>query len=165
MLQRLKPDLFVDSIYHIDFAKLRQRGIDTIITDLDNTLVPWVEKNVNPKLMRWLADIQAQGFKVCLVSNAIESRVEAFRQAMSLPGISKAKKPLNRAFLQALQTLQSTPERTAVIGDQVFTDVLGGNRLGLYTILVVPISQKEFIGTKLVRMVERWVLRKLKTQE
>jgi HAD superfamily phosphatase (TIGR01668 family) len=159
MLTKLRPDMYVESIYHIDFDTLKLLGVDTIITDLDNTLVPWVEKDVNPRLMGWLQDIRSQGFKVCLVSNAVETRVDSFRQAMGVPGISKANKPLNRAFLQALSILGSDADKTAVIGDQVFTDVLGGNRLGLYTILVVPISKQEFIGTRFVRVVERWVLR------
>ena len=158
MLSKLRPDLYVDSIYTIDFVDLKSRGIDTIITDLDNTLVPWVEKDVNPRLVNWLSDVKAKGFKVCLVSNAVENRVESFRQSLSVPGISKANKPLNRAFLQALEILKSSPAKTAVIGDQIFTDVLGGNRLGLYTILVVPISKQEFVGTRVVRIVERWIL-------
>lgn len=161
MPRLLTPDLYVESVYDIDFAALKKRGIDNIITDLDNTLVPWIEKDVNPRLMQWVGSLKSGGFRVCLVSNATESRVESFRQSMSVPGISKAGKPRNGAFLQALEILGAKPYNTAVIGDQIFTDVLGGNRLGLYTILVVPISQKEFIGTRLVRMVERFVLRRI----
>lgn len=160
----LLPDLYVESIYHIDLENLKSRGIDTIITDLDNTLVPWVEDQVNPKLMDWLETLKQEGFKVCLVSNAVEKRIASFRAQMHLPGLSKAKKPLRGAFVQALGMLGSKPETTAMIGDQIFTDVLGGNRLGLYTILVVPMSKQEFIGTKFVRLFERWFLRHLVPQ-
>ena len=161
MPKLLTPDLFVDTVYDIDLAALKARGIENIITDLDNTLVPWIEKDVNPKLMEWVNGLKSNGFKVCLVSNAVESRVETFRESMNVPGISKAGKPRNGAFLQAIEILGSTPKTTAVIGDQIFTDVLGGNRLGLYTILVIPLSEKEFIGTRLVRLAERFVLRKI----
>lgn len=161
MPRLLTPDLFVDSVYDIDLAALKERGIRHIITDLDNTLVPWVEKSPNPRLQEWLASLKAADFGVCLVSNAVESRVEAFRQSLGVPGIGKAAKPRNGAFLQAMELLEARPETTAVIGDQIFTDVLGGNRLGLYTILVVPLSQTEFIGTRIVRIIERFILRRL----
>lgn len=157
----LLPALYVESIYHIDLKKLKDRGIDTIITDLDNTLVPWVENKVNQELMDWLEALRQEGFKVCLVSNAVEKRIASFRAQMNLPGLSKARKPMRRAFLQALDMLGSTPQSTAMIGDQIFTDILGGNRLGLYTVLVVPLSKQEFIGTKIVRIFERWLLRHL----
>lgn len=164
MLHKLLPDLYVESIYQIDFEKLKARGIDTIVTDLDNTLVSWSESTVNPKLIDWLEQLRGKGFKVCLVSNAVESRIAHFRGAMSIPGFSKANKPLRKAFKQALQLLGSEPQHTAMIGDQIFTDVLGGNRMGLFTILVVPLSKKEFIGTRVVRIFERWVLRHLVKQ-
>jgi len=164
MPSKLLPSLYVESIYQIDLDKLKRRGIDTIVTDLDNTLVPWSETAVNQQLLDWLEQLKNKGFKVCLVSNAVESRIAYFRGAMSIPGFSKANKPLSKAFKQALQLLGSEPWRTAMIGDQIFTDVLGGNRMGLFTILVVPLSKQEFIGTRLVRLFERWVLRKLVPQ-
>lgn len=165
MQSKLLPNLYVESIYQIDLEKLRKQGIDTIVTDLDNTLVPWTETTVNQQLLDWLEQVHNKGFKVCLVSNAVESRIAYFRGAMSIPGFSKAKKPLSGAFRQALELLGSEPWRTAMIGDQIFTDVLGGNRMGLFTILVVPLSKQEFIGTRIVRIFERWVLRHLVPQK
>ncbi|MBS3872787.1 MAG: YqeG family HAD IIIA-type phosphatase [Firmicutes bacterium] len=161
MQSLLLPKLYVDSIYHIDLDDLKARGIDTIVTDLDNTLVPWAESEVNQSLLDWLAEVQKRGFKICLLSNALEQRLAHFRTAMGVPGLSKANKPSRRAFLQALEMLGSQPRETAMIGDQVFTDVLGGNRLGLYTILVVPLCRQEFIGTRILRLLERLVIRKL----
>ncbi|MBS3984963.1 MAG: YqeG family HAD IIIA-type phosphatase [Selenomonadales bacterium] len=158
-MKYLLPSMYVESIYHIDLAKLRARGIDTIISDLDNTLVPWVENKVNPELKQWLENLKAQGFKVCLVSNALERRIAHFRTELNVPGLSRANKPSRKAFRQALALLGSRPETTAMIGDQVFTDVLGGNRLGLFTILVVPLSDRDFFTTRIVRIFERWVLR------
>jgi len=157
----LLPKLYVESIFCLDLEKLKALGIDTIITDLDNTLVPWVEHEANPTLLAWLEQLRARGFKVCLVSNALEQRIAHFRQVLGIPGLSKANKPSRRAFLQALDLLGSRPEQAAMIGDQVFTDVLGGNRLGLYTILVVPLCRREFLGTRVLRLVERVILRNL----
>jgi HAD superfamily phosphatase (TIGR01668 family) len=164
-MKYLLPSMYVESIYHIDLAKLRARGIDTIISDLDNTLVPWVESKVNPELKEWLEKLKAQGFKVCLVSNALERRIAHFRTELNVPGLSRANKPSRRAFRQALALLGSRPETTAMIGDQIFTDVLGGNRLGLFTILVVPLSDRDFFTTRIVRIFERWVLRRIAKQE
>ncbi|HHW74588.1 MAG TPA: HAD hydrolase-like protein, partial [Firmicutes bacterium] len=75
-----------------------------------------------------------------------------------------AVKPRRRAFRKALQILDLTASETAVVGDQIFTDVLGGNRLGLYTILVTPINDKEFIWTRMIRCLERFVLKRLQRQ-
>jgi len=157
----LVPKLYVENIFHIDLEFLKAQGVDTIITDLDNTLVPWVECEANPRLLEWLQTLQSEGFKVCLVSNALEQRLASFRASLGIPGLSRANKPSRRAFLQALALLGSSPKNTAMIGDQVFTDILGGNRLGLYTILVAPLCHREFFGTRVLRLVERVVLRRL----
>ena len=165
MKHLLLPRMYVESIYHIDLEKLRARGIDTIISDLDNTLVPWVETQVNPELKTWLENLKAQGFKVCLVSNALERRIAHFRAELNVPGLSRANKPSRKAFRQALALLGSRPETTAMIGDQIFTDVLGGNRLGLFTILVVPLCDRDFFTTRIVRIFERWILSRIVKHE
>lgn len=164
-MKYLLPSMYVESIYHIDLEKLRARGIDTIISDLDNTLVPWVETQVNPELKTWLENLKAQGFKVCLVSNALERRIAHFRAELNVPGLSRANKPSRKAFRQALALLGSRPETTAMIGDQIFTDVLGGNRLGLFTILVVPLCDRDFFTTRIVRIFERWILSRIVKHE
>jgi hypothetical protein len=164
MYQKLTPDLYVKSVFHIDLDDLERRGIRAIITDLDNTLVAWDDPLPNERLLSWLQKVQSRGFSVFIVSNNSPERVKKFAGAFGVPAISKAVKPRRRAFRAACDTLGVKPEQAAVIGDQVFTDVLGGNRLGVFTILVVPVSTKEFFGTKIVRMIERLVLRRMKKQ-
>lgn len=162
MSGKLTPDLYVKSIFHIDMDELYRRGIRAIITDLDNTLVAWDDPLPNERLLTWLKGVQSRGFSVFIVSNNSQERVRKFAEAFGVPAISKAIKPRRGAFRTACESLGVTPEQTAVVGDQIFTDVLGGNRLGLYTILVVPVSGKEFFGTKIMRAMERFVLRRLK---
>lgn len=162
MFKKLTPDLYVKSVFHIDLDDLHKRGIKAIITDLDNTLVAWDDPLPNEKLLGWLKGVQGSGFSVYIVSNNSKERVRKFAEAFGVPAISKATKPRRGAFRTACDELGVKPEEAAVVGDQIFTDVLGGNRLGLYTILVVPVSGKEFIGTKFVRTIERFVLRSLK---
>ena len=110
----------------------------------------------------WLKGVQAKGFSVYIVSNNSRDRVQKFARAFGVPAISKAVKPRRGAFRTACEAMGVKPQEAAIVGDQVFTDVLGGNRLGVYTILVAPVSGKEFVGTKFMRMLERVVLRKLK---
>lgn len=162
MLKKLTPDLYVKSIYHIDLEDLHRRGIKAIIADLDNTLVAWDDPLPDQRLIAWLKGVQAKGFSVYIVSNNSRDRVQKFARAFGVPAISKAVKPRRGAFRTACEAMGVKPQEAAIVGDQVFTDVLGGNRLGVYTILVAPVSGKEFVGTKFMRMLERVVLRKLK---
>ena len=162
LLQYFVPDLHVQSIYHIDLEALKKRGVTTIITDLDNTLVEADSPHYTPRLVKWLDDLQEIGFKVIIVSNNNRTRVSEFADPLTVPYIHEARKPVKRAFKQALERLNSTAEETVVIGDQLLTDVFGGNRMGLYTILVVPISHKEQLGTKINRAIERRILSWLK---
>jgi HAD superfamily phosphatase (TIGR01668 family) len=129
---------------------------------LDNTLVAWDDPLPNQRLIAWLKGAQAKGFSVYIVSNNSRDRVQKFARAFGVPAISKAIKPRRGAFRTACEAMGVEPKEAAIVGDQVFTDVLGGNRLGAYTILVVPVSDREFFGTKIMRMLERLVLRRLK---
>ncbi|TCS83788.1 YqeG family HAD IIIA-type phosphatase [Tepidibacillus fermentans] len=165
LLNYFVPDLYVQSIYHIDLVALKKRGVTTIITDLDNTLVEADSPYYTPKLVKWLDDLQEMGFKVIIVSNNNRTRVSEFADSLTVPYIHQAKKPTKRAFKLALERLQSTVEETVVIGDQLLTDVFGGNRMGLYTILVVPISPKEKLGTKINRAIERRIMNWLKRRK
>ena len=157
----LYPDLYVDSIYHLDFEKLSNNGIEGIITDLDNTLIAWRDQELTRYLSDWLKEAEKRQLKLCIVSNNQNSRVYNFAEKAGLPAVANANKPRRKAFKQALEKIELPPEKVAVIGDQIFTDVLGGNRMGMFTILVVPIDKKEFIGTKLLRLLERFILKKI----
>lgn len=162
MLRTLAPTWFVESIYDLDLDRLWQRGIRGIITDLDNTLIGWNVPEPDERLLEWTRRLQEHGFKVCIASNNSQLRVEAFARHLDVPFLSKAGKPRRRGIRAAMAMLGTTPQTTALLGDQVFTDMLGGNRLGLMTILVRPIARTEFLGTRLVRRVERLVLATLR---
>ena len=164
MLKRLIPDLFVKSIYDIDYKALKQRGVKAIITDLDNTLVESDRADATPELVNWLNRLQAMGFQVIIVSNNNETRVSKFAHPLNIPYIHAARKPFQTPFRKALYRLNATAEQTVVIGDQLFTDVLGGNRLGLFTILVVPVVEREGFWTKINRAFEKIVFRWMDTR-
>ena len=158
MLKLLAPDQQLNNIFEVDTDQLQSLGIKGIITDMDNTLVPWSDRTVHPRLSAWFAGLKKKNFKLFIVSNNSKDRGGQLANELAIPAIWYAVKPRRRAFREALNKMQLPPEQVAVIGDQIFTDVLGGNRLGLYTILVVPLSEKEFIWTKLMRLFERQVL-------
>lgn len=162
MFEFLVPDEHLDSIFEIDIAKLEARGIRGLITDMDNTLVPWSDRSVYPRLEQWFFTLRSRGFKLFIVSNNSRDRGGLLAGELGIPAIWYAVKPRRGAFRRALEQMELDPGQVAVVGDQVFTDVLGGNRLGLYTILVTPISEKEFIWTMLMRRLERLVLKKIK---
>ncbi|KIL38277.1 hypothetical protein SD70_27485 [Gordoniibacillus kamchatkensis] len=160
MLNLLIPRLQVATIYDIDLDGLAASGIRGIITDLDNTLVGARDPDATPELIDWLENVKRRGFQVVIVSNNNLARVQAFASPIRVPFIHSARKPTNAAFRKALQLMKLRAEEACVIGDQMMTDVLGGNRMGLFTILVTPISpQDEGFFTKAVnRRLERAAL-------
>lgn len=157
-MQLLLPAEYRPSIHAVDLYSLKDRGIRGMIVDLDNTLVAWDHPDPTPEVRDWLETVQGTGIRPCIVSNNGPNRVRNFSRDLQVPAIASAAKPRRRSFREAMRLLGTEPYETAVVGDQIFTDVLGGNRLGLYTILVVPVTRREFIGTRLVRHVERAVL-------
>ncbi|MBE4908059.1 YqeG family HAD IIIA-type phosphatase [Bacillus luteolus] len=164
MLKLFLPDEHVKSVFEISPKSLVERGIKGIITDLDNTLVEWDRPNATPKLINWFKEMKDEGIMVTIVSNNNEQRVKDFSDPLEIPFIFEARKPLIRAFKRAQINMKLKPEELVVIGDQLLTDVLGGNRTGLHTILVVPVAQTDGFFTRINRRVERrllsWMKRK-----
>jgi uncharacterized protein len=158
VLRWLRPSSQVSTVYDIDLTALRARGIRGVILDLDNTIVPWGAREVGPRLPLWIAAARDADLRLCIVSNNMGSRVTAIARQLGLPIVVGALKPRRHALRRALAVMGTTPEATALVGDQLFTDILGGNRLGLHTILVRPQSHKEFVFTRLARLVERFLL-------
>lgn len=164
MLKLFQPTMHATSIERIPLEKLTGAGIRGLILDLDNTVTPWNHLEVEPKVAEWLTKVKDMGIKACVVSNnKREQRVAVVADHLGIPFVFRATKPRRRAFLSSMALMETDRTDTAVIGDQLFTDILGGNRLGLLTILVTPISEREFFGTKVMRYAERalmWLLKK-----
>ncbi len=162
----LEPRETARDVFSIDYRGLWQLGIRGLIFDLDNTLCLWRQGPPPSETLRFLRDLRRQGFRVCVLSNGhLSSRPEvlsAFSGAR-IPLIWPARKPLPQGFKRALSVLGTRPEETAVIGDQLLTDILGGNLLGLHTVLVNPLSPVEHPWTRLFsRTVERFLGRQLR---
>jgi uncharacterized protein len=152
------PNQHVKSIFEIKPEELKSKGIKGIITDLDNTLVEWDRPLATPKLVGWFEEMKKNNIAVTIVSNNNELRVRAFSDPLGIPFIFEARKPMTRAFFRALKEMGLSKDETVVIGDQLLTDVLGGNRAGFHTILVVPVAKTDGVITKFNRLVERRLL-------
>lgn len=158
--KKLRPDIMADSLNELSAATFKDRGIEGIIIDLDNTLTNWNERFITDDVCSWVKMLQSQGLRFCVLSNSGRKRIKETVKVLGISYVPNALKPRKRGFLQAMQKLNTKPNNTAVIGDQLFTDVLGGKRLGLMTIMIKPRNKREFLGTKLIRRVEKIFLSK-----
>ncbi|WP_299484969.1 YqeG family HAD IIIA-type phosphatase [Acaryochloris sp. IP29b_bin.137] len=154
----LQPDLLLnESILQLTPALLEQHQIKGLVLDVDDTLVSSMATDVSPELLTWLTGIKLKA-RVWLVSNNIKrSRIERIATSLDLPYIYGASKPSRRKLRKAVSAMGLPYEQVAMVGDRLFTDVLAGNRLGLFTILVEPVSQ-----SSLLRKFELWSYRTLK---
>lgn len=157
------PTLRAGSVLEITPGFLARRDIRALILDLDNTLVPWHGREVKPEIEAWIHSLHAAEIQLCIVSNTHRpGRLKELAALLGVQYVPSGGKPRRRGFFRAMEAMGSTAAETAVVGDQVMTDIWGGNRCGLLTILVEPLSPVEFIGTRWVsRSVERLLLKLL----
>lgn len=156
----LRPDLAVARLADVPLATLGAWGIRGIIIDLDNTLVGYDEGTLAPEVQAWVEAALERRFRLVLLSNNFEERVAAIGSHIGVPTVANALKPLPSGFVRALRLLQTKRRETVVIGDQLFTDVLGAKLVGLRTVLTEPLADRDFPATRLLRMLERIVLRR-----
>ena len=159
----LVPDLYCDDIYGITPEYIKGMGIEAVILDIDNTLVPYEIAEPTEEVRAWLNALTDNGIKVAFVSNNHAPRVEKFNETLGFPAFPDSGKPFKKACNAAMAALGSKPENTAIIGDQVFTDVLAGRNAGLKAaFLVKPIKDKTNLFFKTKRLMEVPVLKKYK---
>lgn len=130
---------------------------------MDNTLVPWRGDEFSPEVLAWIQACKDSGLQLCLVSNTKRpERLQRLSEILGAETVRGKFKPSTQMFVAAMKKFGAEPEETLMVGDQLFTDVLGGNRSGIATIWVRKVSNQEFIGTRLVsRNFEKLVLGKL----
>jgi HAD superfamily phosphatase (TIGR01668 family) len=156
---RLRPDLRVSGVADIPLPDLLARGIRGVALDLDNTITAWNGSEIPVPIGAWLRAAREAGLRLCIVSNTSRpARVERIAGAIGADWVARAAKPSRRAFREAMRRMGTKPEQTAAVGDQIFTDIWGANRAGLYTILVEPLTGRDFLMTKLSRLGERLLL-------
>lgn len=157
MLRRFYPKRLAPSSYDIDYEKLYKEGYRGILFDIDNTLVEH-GADATPRAKELFQRLKKIGFQTCLISNNSDERVRRFNKDIKTNYIHKANKPSTKNYIKATKIMGTRIDNTVFVGDQLFTDVFGANRIGMMTYLVKPIHPKEEIQIVLKRKLERIVL-------
>lgn len=158
---RVAPDEELDSVHELSAERLRARGIQALVFDVDNTLGAWGINQLDTRTASALDGLRAGGFRLGFLSNHPGHGRNVLRQSLAeCPFVWDARKPRSSGFRRILRELEVTPERAAMVGDRLFFDVWGAKRLGLYTVLVRPIihAPGEHLSLRLQRLSERGLL-------
>lgn len=135
------PRHLAESIYWLEPQRLQEHGIRLVLADLDNTLAPYEESLPSPALRAWKEELEENGVTLFVVSNSRKSRrCPDFCEALGIPYVRHAGKPGTKGFLQALSETGVSPDQAIMVGDQIFTDILGANRAGIPSVLVRPMA-------------------------
>lgn len=157
MLERFYPDKYLKKIDEVDFEQYYKQGIRGIISDIDNTLVPHGFP-ADEHIVKVFEKIHRLGIDTCLLSNNQEPRVKPFAEAVQSKYIYDAHKPGRKNYLKAMKLMGTDKNSTLFLGDQIFTDIWGANRVGIYSIMLEKINPKEEIQIVLKRIPEKFVL-------
>ncbi len=158
----MKADFKLDSIYDLDPVLLKEKGIKGILFDIDNTLEEYAAKEPGEKSIALIRCLGEQGFRIGILSNASHKRAERFLNGFPKTDypevlmVSKAGKPLRSGFHRLIDEMGIKPREAVMVGDQLYTDIWGGNRSGCYTVLVKPINKSiEPVFVRFKRFIEK----------
>lgn len=158
----LYPKEYFNSVKDISIDLLNKYNIKGLILDVDNTLIN-LDRKMPEGISEWAKNIKGNGIKICILSNSNKiDKVGAVAKILNVPYIFFGKKPLKSGFLRAKDILKLDNENIAVVGDQIFTDIIGANRCNMFSILVKPIEEKDYLITRLKRPIERLIINKYK---
>lgn len=155
-MQHFYPNRYFDKKEDIPFAEYYRQGYRGVIFDIDNTLVPH-DAPADESAISFIEELKAQGFEICLLSNNDEERVSSFNEPIQVHYIHKANKPFRTGYERAMKAMGTNIENTLFVGDQIFTDVWGARRIGIFSILLDPINPKEEIQIVLKRIPEKYI--------
>lgn len=160
LLRRFCPHYHVKVLSDVDPGELAGAGMKGILLDLDNTLLPWKSHELPQETIDWVAKCQRAGLKLCLLSNTRNlARLQSISEKLNVPSVRARMKPAREGFRKALDVLGLAAQDVVMVGDQMFTDIWGGNRMGICTIWVERMHHREFFGTKISRLVEKLVMK------
>lgn len=157
----LYPNAYFNKVEDITIQFLKEKKLKALILDIDNTLIDYNE-NLSEEKVNWVKELRGQGIKFYILSNSNnKTKVENVSKKLNIPYINFAKKPLKVGFLKTKKQLKEEAEKIGVVGDQIFTDIVGGNRCNMFTILVEPIEEKDFFYTAWKRPFENKIKSKI----
>lgn len=161
----LYPNFYYKNVQSINLEELDKIGIKGIILDVDNTLIDY--KRIMPDgIKEWVKSAKEKKFKVCILSNSNrKDKISKVAEDLDIEYLMCAKKPMKSGYIKALDMLKLPSEKCIAIGDQVFTDVIGANRMKIVSAYVEPINEKEYWYTKWKRPIEAWILNAYKRKK
>ncbi len=153
-MEKYVPDIYQKSIYTINYQKLKEMGIKCLLFDLDNTLIPSRNTVVNDRVVELIESLK-KDFDIIIFSNALENRVKKIAAVLNVKYYALVFKPFVKGFKKALKNHKYQECEIAIIGDQLYTDIAGGNKVGITTILVNPVSNRDSFTTRINRYLEK----------
>ena len=150
------PDLYLDNVTEINATLLKKNKIEGLILDVDNTLIDYY-RNLIDGAEEWCEELKNEGIKCIILPNS--------NKKDKIENLMFAKKPMKSGFKKALDQMGLLPEKVAVVGDQLFTDVLGAKRMNMFSILVKQVGEKDIFITKLKRPIENAIINKYLKQK
>jgi len=161
MFNWLQPDLVLDSVQGITLELLQQHGLKFLLLDVDSTLKRYRATEIPPETVRWIEMLRDAGVQFCIISNGREPRIRLIAEQIGMSFVAQAMKPFPFGCQKAIKDLGFDPKATAMVGDQVFADILAGKFANIFTILVTPIHpEEEHWYTRIKRPFEKLVLKK-----
>lgn len=161
----LYPKSYFSKVENISIEFLNKNKIKALILDVDNTLID-KQKILSEEIVKWARELKGQGVKLYILSNSNDKeKLKNISKKLDIPYHRFAMKPLKRGFKKVQRELNEKPENIAIVGDQIFTDIIGGNRCKMYTILVDPIKENEFWYTAWKRPIENKIKEQLKKEK
>jgi HAD superfamily phosphatase (TIGR01668 family) len=165
MKKLLIPDMYYKDIYSINYKLLKEKNIKCLLFDLDNTISPEFIKKPTKEMILHFQKLDEMGFKVIIISNALKRRVKPFKEILNVDASHTSCKPLSFKYKKIMKIYNYNPEQIAAIGDQIYTDIKGANKINITSILVNPLSPRESIFTKINRLKENKLFKKLSKQK
>lgn len=154
----LQPDRYLTHVTALDLEALRAAGVTVLLLDVDNTVAPHHSAEVIPRIREWIASLELRGFRACLVSNNWHDDIHDRAAALGLPVVPKSAKPLPFGIWRAIRLLGADKSECLMVGDQIFTDVLGGKLAGVRTALVQPLTPSDMGHTRVLRRLEQRIM-------
>lgn len=161
-MEKYVPDIYQKNIYSINYDNLLNRGINTLLFDLDNTIALIFDHHPNEDVINLFKFLKSKKFKILIVSNSIDARVNTFAKDLKVEYLSSAKKPKNIKLLKLINDNKFEIDKTAIIGDSMMDDVVAGNSIGITTVLTDQLSKHEFPLAKIRRFKEKRIQKKLR---
>ena len=159
ILNTIFPDIYIPSVYELPLKELKKKGIRGLVFDIDNTIAPYDVAEPDENIVELFQMLKKEGFRICILSNNNKKRVKLFNQKLKVLAVHKAGKPGIKKLRKAISAMKLTEIETAMIGDQVFTDMWSGHNAGLYCIMTAPICNRDQFVTKIKRGLERQVMK------